>query len=164
MIKSLKRYTVLLPMSDVKKEVEAVKKNEGKGKYEFALTKDIEAVDKYVRIKISEYAYVSIFVHVSWHISNIVPSWDVKDVAVLPTDAYRHVPTLNLNYDPTYSRFHRLLTTSSKPLYLDKHIHIDMSQLQGQEVHHIASSKWRHIGKVKDGHHPTPCADAHSLT
>jgi hypothetical protein len=83
------------------------------------------------------------------------------------TDAYPHVLTSNLNLDPM------LANRVSVSLYLDhpikttisqKHIQIDISLLQIQEVHYIAGSKWRHIGKVKDGHHPALRTNIHSLT
>jgi hypothetical protein len=74
MIKSLKPYVMLLVMSDAEKVKEA-KNNELKAKYRFVLTQNIEAADKHVRTKTSKYIYVSIFVHVSWHISDFVPSW-----------------------------------------------------------------------------------------
>jgi hypothetical protein len=73
MIKSLKLYIVLLLMSDAK-EVEEAKNNELKGKYGFVLTQNTEAANQYVRTTTIEYTYVSIFVQVSWHISDFVPS------------------------------------------------------------------------------------------
>jgi hypothetical protein len=73
--KSVNAYITFLLMSDAKKEVEEAKNNELKGQYRFVLMQDIEAVDKYVMTKTSEYTYASIFVHMPWHISDFALSW-----------------------------------------------------------------------------------------
>jgi alcohol dehydrogenase (NADP+) len=44
--KGVKPWITLLPMSDAKKAVEAVKKNDLKGKYRFVLTQDLKEAEK----------------------------------------------------------------------------------------------------------------------
>jgi hypothetical protein len=98
--KSMKPQITLLPMSDAQEAAEAVKKNELKDKYGFVLTQTLEAEEKYVKEKNKQirgcFDIRACIIADLRHCTLL----NVKDVAVLPTDAYPHVLTSNINFDP----------------------------------------------------------------